>query len=218
MCGLIFGHEHLIRAFENASDVGKDGTFWVCAKLFRQVYILMFSQGEHFFPGFICLLMKKSKTVYKPCFNIIYKEEVPRFIGQHFHFDFEPAPRDETMDLMLKIALEEPERSCLANCECHGCMFHYPKALLDNVKKLGLIRKYSRAPHFRFWVRKIVMLCLQHSAFFCCLSFFLWHLISHDPTQPFSFTDSGIKLLLLLFCCATTGMVICLETIEPSRL
>ena len=163
VCGLIFGHENLIRAFENASDVGKDGTFWVCPQPFRQVYILMFRKDDSYFPGFICLLMRKSKTVYKPCFKIIYKEEVPKFVGQHFHFDFEEGPRDETMDLMNEIAQEEPDRCCLANCECDGCMFHYSKGLLDNVKKLGLIGKYWRAPHFRFWIRKIVMLCLLPS-------------------------------------------------------
>ena len=52
-------------------------------------------------PDFECI----QKEACKPCFKIIYKEEVPRFIGQHFHFDFEDAPRDETMDLMVEIMI-----------------------------------------------------------------------------------------------------------------
>ena len=54
--GVIFSTEKMLDFLAKSDKISMDGTFYVCPRLFYQVYTIFFKYGGKFFPGAVCLL------------------------------------------------------------------------------------------------------------------------------------------------------------------
>ena len=143
--GVIFSHPALQAGFQNALEISYDGTFFTCPLLFQQVFIIMFEQGGHFFPGFVVPMTGASFNHYFPVFSKI-KEMC----------------NDKNFELSMgdfELASANAVKKCFHGINCKHCFFHFTQCIFRNLKSKGLAKKY-RTREFRKWARKVMCLPL----------------------------------------------------------
>ena len=156
---VIFGRRELIDEFEKSAEVGQEGAFKITPSPFSHVYIVTFKYKTHWFPAFVCLMAFKDKSAYAQTFDCIYSNLAPQFQGSKIHLELEPESKEATVSVLKKISIENSNRSYLAKTKLKGCIFYYGSCILRNIKKHGLIMKYSRSLPFNKWVKRLLILC-----------------------------------------------------------
>jgi hypothetical protein len=156
---VIFGRRELIDEFEKSTEVGQEGSFKITPSPFSHVYIVTFKYKTHWFPAFVCLMAFKDKSAYTETFNCIYSNLVPQFQGSKIRLELEPESKEATVSVLKKISVENSNRSYLAKTKLKGCIFYYGSCILRNIKRNGLIMKYSRSLPFNRWVKRLLILC-----------------------------------------------------------
>uniref|UniRef100_A0AC34EZE9 Transposase n=1 Tax=Panagrolaimus sp. ES5 TaxID=591445 RepID=A0AC34EZE9_9BILA len=180
----VFSSDLELRTMAECKILMGDPTFRTSPKGFNQTfYIHGLVEGQSG-PEWRCLLMavmnNKEESTYKTVINVIKKrwKEMgvePKF--ERFHTDYESALFNAVAELGGKDKV-------------YGCLFHYDKAVLFNMKKIGLFSYYrlpadktKRKPHLRAirkWIRTIMALPMVPKEDIL----FLWEDLSNIPQKP----------------------------------
>ncbi|CAN7938702.1 unnamed protein product [Ixodes hexagonus] len=117
-----------------------DGTFSVCPRLFKQLYVLRCAVGESSVACVYALLPGKSLTTYEELFQSILDAcEAKGYI---------PDPSTIISDFEIA-AIKAPKEVFGQHIASGGCFFHFCQGTHRKVRELGLITKYRTDDVFR---------------------------------------------------------------------
>lgn len=128
------------------TDWAGDGTFSTAPKLFKQLYFVGIHTKEgKFIPAAYGMLTNKSAETYREFFTAIAD-----YVGQvehveKFSCDFEQAVHTVVEELFPNVAMS-------------GCMFHFKKAIFDNVRQKKCTPVYNNVAAFRTIISNIYAL------------------------------------------------------------
>ena len=146
---LIFATDEMLNIMQEAETLFMDGTFYVCPRLWYQLYSIHCMVDKVMFPVAYALLPNKTRETYVRLFTLLNTavqtrtgtEPSPRFIQT----DFEAAAIKATQDVY-------------PDADIRGCFFHYCQAVLRNVAEKGLAVEYKTNPEIQRHVRRAAAL------------------------------------------------------------
>ena len=144
--GVLFSTEKLSTALELGVHAAFDGTFFVCPKLFGQVFTLFTANGNHFFPAFVAIMKNRKQKSYQSLFQKI-QELAPGFTPEFVISDFEKASRKSF-------------KAVWPNAQLSGCYFHFSQSILRKVKQIGLLPLFRRNSAFKKWTKALMAFSL----------------------------------------------------------
>lgn len=128
-----------------------DGTFYVAAKFFTQLFTLHGYIGGNYMPLVFCLLPDQLSATYELMLQIIMQECI------RMNLVFQP----KTVLLDFEQATHSAVRKCIPTAAILGCRFHFAQAVFRKIAALGLKTIYNDAQSpIGQWLRKFFALPL----------------------------------------------------------
>ena len=133
-----------VKGMLSKCKVSYDGTFYVSAKNWYQLWIIHVRYRSTYLPSIYVLMKEKTREAYEAVLNKI-KELVPSF-------DIEEAIGD------FEFAAKQAIESSFPDSNVKGCLFHHNNAVWKRISKKGLSGEYHKNKSFKEWVQRLFCL------------------------------------------------------------
>ncbi|CAN7977149.1 unnamed protein product [Ixodes persulcatus] len=137
---LVFASSEQLRALSTSPTWYMDGTFSVCPRLFKQLYVLRCAVGESSVACVYALLAGKSLAIYEELFRAVLDACEAR--------GYLPDPSVIVSDYEMA-AIRAAREVFGPDFASRGCFFHLCQSTHRKVRELGLINRYRTDDAFR---------------------------------------------------------------------
>ncbi|CAN7988069.1 unnamed protein product [Ixodes pacificus] len=137
---LVFASSEQLRALSTSPTWYMDGTFSVCPRLFKKLYVLRCAVGESSIACVYALLADKSLAIYKELFRAVLDACEAR--------GYLPDPSVIVSDYEMA-AIRAAMEVFGPDLASTGCFFHLCQSTHRKVRELGLINRYRTDDAFR---------------------------------------------------------------------
>ncbi|CAN7974631.1 unnamed protein product [Ixodes persulcatus] len=137
---LVFASHEQLRALSTSRTWYMDGTFSVCPRLFKQLYVIRCAAGESTVACVYALLLGKTFSIYEELFQaILYTCEAKGY-----------APYPEIIISDYEMAAIRASKAVFGeDVTTKGCFFHLCQSTHRKVRELGLISRYKTDDRFK---------------------------------------------------------------------
>ena len=132
---LVFANDAQLDLLRTASLVYTDFTFRVVPTSFYLLFTVFVPYAEHTFPVCFALMTRKTAAFYQAVLQIV-RELMPQFQPTQVIADFQEAPTAAVCAVFGN------------DVAVSGCWFHFARALVKRIRKLGLTDARQNDSHF----------------------------------------------------------------------